>query len=169
MLAGLLPQAELLSLAFPLELPWVPEGEGEELDLEDEDGGAGDRGVEGVGVGEGALCVIEEVESGVFEGGVPGTEVPWTSGLETLDGPRLTESEDEDPPVMVKAGEMLPELPITKFNMTLADCESSVHVHLRAMIYVSPSGYWEGTMRSTFPAVMGKPWASGVSGEGQSA
>jgi len=32
----LLPQAELLSLAFPLELPWLLEGEGEELGPEDE-------------------------------------------------------------------------------------------------------------------------------------
>ena len=127
-------QAELLSLALPLELPWEPEGEGEELDFEDVDDETEDVGMEGVGVGEGASCVIEEVESGVFEGGLPGTEVPWTSGLETLDGPELTESEVEDPPVMVKGGEMLPELPITKFNMTLADCKGVFCVGLRAII-----------------------------------
>jgi len=125
--------------------------------------------MEGVGVGEGASWTIEEVP-GVLEGGLPGTEVPGISGFETLDGPGLTESEVEDPPpVMVKGGEMLPELPITKFNMTLVGSQGAVGVGLQAMIYVSRSGYWEGTTRSTFPAVMGKPWASGVSGEGQSA
>ena len=37
MLAGLLTQAELLSLVLPLELCWEPEGEGEGPDLRDED------------------------------------------------------------------------------------------------------------------------------------
>jgi len=46
------------------------------------------------------------------------------------------------PLVMVKVGEMLPELPIT------------------AMIYVSLSGY-EGTLMTAFPAVMGMPLARG--------
>jgi len=32
------------------------------------------------------------------------------------DGGRSTISELDDPPVMVKVGEMLPEFPITKFN-----------------------------------------------------
>lgn len=110
-LAGLLTQAELLSLVFPLEFTWEPEGEGEEVDLEDDDG-TEDGGMEGVGVREGTSCGVE-VEPGVFVGGLPGTEVGWTSGFETLDGPGLTGSEVEDPPVMVKGGEMLPELPIT--------------------------------------------------------
>lgn len=170
-LAGLLTQAELLSLALPLEFTWVPEGGGEELDLEDEDDGPEGWGIEGVGVGEEPSCGVE-VEPGVFEGGLPGTEVGWTSGFETLEEPGLAGSDVEDPPVIVKTGEMLPELPITielKFNMTLGDCEGAVWVGLRAMIYVSLSGYWEGTTRSTFPAVMGKPWARGVSGEGRSA
>ena len=77
--------------------------------------------MEGVGVGLGASCPIEEPEPGVVEGRLPGTEEGLTTGVETLDGPGLTESEFEDPPVMVKVGEMLPELPITKFNTALAD------------------------------------------------
>ena len=36
-------------------------------------------------------------------------------------------------------------------------------VDLQAMMYVSPSGYWEGTTMSTFPAVIGKPSARGAS------
>jgi len=51
-LVGLIPQAELLSLPFLLESCWEPEGEGEELGLEDAGKGETEGGgVEGVGLG----------------------------------------------------------------------------------------------------------------------
>ena len=119
---GLLPQAELLSLVFPLELSWVPEGEGEELDPEDGDKGETEDGVmEGDGVGEASSDSTEELEPGVFEGGLPGTEVGPGVCFEMLDEPGSSLPEVEDPPVMVKGGEMLPELPITEFNLRSAN------------------------------------------------
>lgn len=71
--AGLLLQAEPVSLLLPLELPAeVPDGEGEEPDLEDEDIGetAGEE-VEGGGLGETTLYAREDSEPGVVEGGLP--------------------------------------------------------------------------------------------------
>lgn len=123
-LAGLLSQAELLSLVLLLEFPWVPEGEGEELDTEDGDKDETederDEWMEGLGLGEGVSSTIEELEPRVVEGGLPGTEVGWAGGFEMVDGLGSTVPELEDPLVMVNAGEILPEFPITKFNMTLA-------------------------------------------------
>ena len=51
--------------------------------------------------------------------------VGGTTGFEMLEGP--TEPGVEDPPVMVKAGEMLPELPITRSNTALADRKGAIH------------------------------------------
>lgn len=164
-------QAELPLLVVPLVFPGVPEDEGEELDAEDErnddeteEGGTED---DGLGEGEGASYMTEELELKVVGGGVPGTGVGWAGGFEMEDEGGSTISELDDPPVMVKVGEMLPEFPITKFNsyITLAGRGRWHHINvdLRAIIYVSPSGYWEGTTMSTSPAVMGKPSARGAS------
>jgi len=71
-----------------------------------------------------ALSTIEELEPGVVGGVSPGTEVEgWAAGLEVVDGLGATVVGVEESLVMVKAGEVLSELPI------------------RAMIYESPSGY----------------------------
>lgn len=120
MLAGLLLQAEPLSVLSPLELPaGVPDGEGEELDLEGGDeGGTDGEEVEGDELGGTTSYTIEELEPGVVEGGAPRTGVGLTVGLEVVDDLGSTVSEVDDPPVMVKGGEMLPELPITEFNTT---------------------------------------------------
>lgn len=115
MLAGLLPQAELPLLAPSPEPPRPPEGEGEELGTEDKDKDkTDDEWTEDDGLGEvlGVSYTIEELEPKVVEGGVPGTEMV-DEGLPTV--PEL-EDPPVDPPVMVKFGEMLPELPITKLN-----------------------------------------------------
>jgi len=119
-LAGLLTQAELPLLVVPLEFPGVPVDEGEELDTEDErnDDETEEGGMEddGLGEGEGTSYMTEELELGVIEGGVPGTGVGWAGGFEMEDGGRSTISELDDPLVMVKVGEILPEFPITKLH-----------------------------------------------------
>ena len=106
----------------PLEFPEVPVDEGEEFDAEGErnddeteEGGLGD---DGLGEGEGASCMTEELELRVVEGGASRTGVGWASGFEMEDEGRSTISELDDPLVMVKVGEMLSELPITKFTVT---------------------------------------------------
>lgn len=128
MLAGVFTQAELLLLVFPLELCEVPEGEGEELNTGDrdemDDGWRDDEWREDDGLGErGPLSyTTEELEVRVVEGRLPGTEVDWASGSGMGDEGRSTVLELEDPPlVMVKVGEVLPELPITKLNITLTN------------------------------------------------
>ena len=75
-----------------------------------------------LGVGEETSFTVNEPEPGVVEGGVPGTEVGWTwaGGVEVEGEGGLTVPELDPPLVMVKVGEMFPELPITKFNITLA-------------------------------------------------
>ena len=97
------------------------EGEGDELDLEDwdEDETWGE-GVEGVNVGlvVGTISWIEGPDPGVVVGEVLGTGVGWGAGLELVVGLGLTVPGLEDPPVMVNTGEMLPELPITTFNVS---------------------------------------------------
>jgi len=111
---------------FPLEFPGVPLDEGEELDTEgernDDEAGEGRMEDDGLGEGEGASYMTEELELGVIEGGVPGTGVGCAGGFEMEDEGGSTISELDDPPVMVKVGEILPEFPITKFNsyITLA-------------------------------------------------
>lgn len=50
-----------------------------------------------------------------------GTEVGLVGGVEMEDERGSTALGFDDPPVMVNGGEMLPELPITKFNMTSFD------------------------------------------------
>lgn len=117
---GLLTQAELLLLEFSV----VPEGEGEGLDLEDVDKDEIEDGeVVGVELGEATLFSIGEPEAGVVVGvgWVTGTDVGWAGGVEVVDG-GLTVLELGVPPplVMVKVGEMLSELPITKPQVTLA-------------------------------------------------
>ena len=87
-LAGLLTQAELPLLVFPLEFSAVTEGEGEELDTEDgDDGETGEERVEEDGLREeGTSCMIKTLGPGVFEGGVSsGTEVGLVGGVETED------------------------------------------------------------------------------------
>ena len=107
----------------PSEFPGVPEDGGEELDTEGEldDDETEEGGMEdgGLGEGEGASCITEELELRVVEGGAARTGVGWASGLEVEDEGRSTVPEPDDPLVMVKVGEMLPELPITKSSTQL--------------------------------------------------
>lgn len=65
----------------------------------------------GLEEGEGASYMTEESEPRVVEDGVPATEVGWTGGFE-VEG-ILSVPELDDPPAMVKDGEILSELPIT--------------------------------------------------------
>ena len=93
----------------------MPEGEGEELDTDDTEEEATDDGR-----GEGTSSTVEEVKPEVVGGRLSGTEVGWTAGPETVGEGTPTELELEDPPVMVNVGEMLPEFPITVFDISLA-------------------------------------------------
>lgn len=72
-------QAELPLLVVPLEFPGVPVDEGEELDTEDErnDDETEEGGLEGdgLGEGEGASCMTEELELRLVEGEVSRTGV----------------------------------------------------------------------------------------------
>lgn len=79
-----------------------------------------------LGLGEATLSWFEEPEAGVVVGvgWFTGTEVDGVDGVGVVAGGAATlELVDPPPPppVMVKVGEMLSELPITTFNMTLAD------------------------------------------------
>ena len=156
-------------LVLLLEFSELPVGEGEGLDLGDvgEDG-TGDGLVAGVGLGEATLFSIEVPETGVEVGvvWVPGTVVGSVGGVEVVEGGLAGSGLGDPPPLLiVKVGEMLPELPITKLNATLANWEI-LHgkcMGSQAMMNESPSGYPEGTTTFTCPAVMGKPLASGLS------
>ena len=112
-LAGLLTQAELPLLVFPVELPVVTEDDGEELRTADGDNGEIEE--------EGISCITVGLGLRVFEGGVSGTEVGLVVGVEMEDEGRSTVSEPDDPPVIVKGGEMLPEDPITEFDTMLSN------------------------------------------------
>lgn len=114
MLTGLLTQAALVLL----ELSEVPEGEGEEFDVEEVDEEETEDGwLDGVELGGTTSSWIEVPEPEVVEGvgGVPGTDVGWAGGVEVVDG-GLAAAGDPPPLVMVKVGEMLSALPITKLN-----------------------------------------------------
>jgi hypothetical protein len=133
-LIGLLTQAALVLLELLLELPGVPEGEGEELDWEDraeeetEDGWVGEDGL-----GEATLSWFEEPEPVVVVGvgWFAGTGVDWVDEVGVVVGGAAAMLELGDPPpplVIVKVGEILSALPITNFNMMSADLESALYM-----------------------------------------
>lgn len=144
----------MLLLLLLLEFSEFPEGVDEGLDLEGVEEEEPDVGeVEEVGLGVVTLFWIGLSEPGVVVVVVVGVGVRWPSGTEVdwaggvgvvAGGLALLGLGDPPPPlVMVKVGEMLPELPI------------------KAMMYELPSGYPLGTVMSTFPAVIGNPLARG--------
>lgn len=127
MLTGLVTQAALLLLLLLLEFSEFPEGVDEGLDLEgveEEEPEVGE--VEEVGLGVATLFWIglsepepEVVVVVVGVGWLPGTEVDGAGGVGVVAGGfALLGLGDPPPPlVMVKVGEMLPELPITKTEL----------------------------------------------------